>query len=44
LQYDLTRILADDNRIEILVLSPAPSPQPPTSFPHDARLAVIGHS
>jgi hypothetical protein len=45
-QYDLTPILTETNRIELLVPTPAPNPQPatPNSFPYDARLAIIGHS
>ena len=49
-QFDVTPILIDDNRIEILVSPPTPSPQPPAPapapapFPYDARLAIIGHS
>jgi len=45
-QYDLTAILADDNRIELLIPPQASSLKPQASppFPYDARLAVIGHS
>ncbi len=46
-QFDLTPILADHNDIEIDLPPTSPaacSPQPATSFPYDARLAVIGHS
>jgi hypothetical protein len=48
-QYDLTAILADDNRIELFIPPQASSLKPQASpasapFPYDARLAVIGHS
>jgi hypothetical protein len=46
-QFDLTAILGDANEIEIELPPTSPaacSPQPVTSFPYDARLAIIGHS
>jgi hypothetical protein len=44
-QLDVTPILAADNRIEILVPPQASSLKPQaSSFPYDARLAVLGRS
>jgi hypothetical protein len=49
-QYEVTALLADTNKVELLI--PAGSPPslptahcpPPTPFPYDLRLGVIGHS
>jgi len=47
-QFDLTAILGEANEIEIEVpadpLRRLVEPRLPTSFPYDARLAIIGHS
>jgi len=47
-QFDLTAILGDANEIEIEIpadpLRRLVEPQLPSSFPYDARLAIIGHS
>jgi hypothetical protein len=44
-QFDVTPILADDNRIEIHVPPQASSLKPQAScFPYDARLAILGRS
>jgi hypothetical protein len=45
-QFDLTSLLADANRIELLIPPQASSlkPQASSPFPYDARLAIIGHS
>ena len=53
-QYNITPLLIDANQIEILIPplpiphSPFPTPHSPlptpTSFPYDARLAIIAHS
>ena len=42
-QFDLTPVLAESNRIEIL-LKPQASSLKPHSFPFDVRLAIIGQS
>ena len=47
-QFDLTAILGEANEIEIEIpadpLRRLVEPRLPTSFPYDARLAIIGHS
>jgi hypothetical protein len=44
-QFDVTAILADDNRIEIHIPPQASSFKPQaSSFPYDARLAILGRS
>ena len=45
-QCDVTTVLADDNRIEILLPPTAYGLQPTASasFPYDARLAILGRS
>jgi hypothetical protein len=55
-QFNVTALVADKNRIELQAgaacgqTSPSPSSPPtahrppPTPFPYDVRLAVIGHS
>ena len=47
-QFDLTAILSEANEIEIEIpadpLRRLVEPRLPTSFPYDARLAIIGHS
>ena len=47
-QFDLTAILRDANEIEIEIpadpLRRLVEPRLPSSFPYDARLAIIGHS
>jgi hypothetical protein len=45
-QFDLTPLLTETNRIELLIPPQASSlkPQASPSFPYDARLAIIGHS
>jgi hypothetical protein len=48
-QFNVTPIVADANRIEILIPSdPQPtaqSPQPsPAPFPYDVRLGIVGNS
>ena len=47
-QFDVTPILADANRIEIVIPAdlqpPAHSLQPSPRFPYDVRLGIVGHS
>jgi hypothetical protein len=46
-QFEVTSLLGDANRIEILLPSDPRSPvsgRQSGSFPYDARLAVVGHS
>jgi hypothetical protein len=45
-QYNLTGILTETNRIDLLIPPQASSlkPQASSPFPYDARLAVLGHS
>jgi hypothetical protein len=49
-QYEVTTLLADTNKVELLIPSgsspplPAAHCPPPTSFPYDHRLGIVGHS
>jgi hypothetical protein len=47
-QFDITALLAAANRIDLVVPSdpapPAAHRPPPTPFPYDVRLGVVGHS
>jgi hypothetical protein len=49
-QYEVTTLVTDTNKVELLIPSDSASPlptahcPPPTPFPYDLRLGIVGHS
>jgi hypothetical protein len=43
-QYEVTPLITETNKVELVIPSDSAPPASPPSFPYDLRLGIIGHS